>query len=73
MDRAKRERLERAGFKVGSAADFLGLSAEENELIELRLAASHNLKRRRKELGLMIAEEEKSGREEFKAAIVSPD
>ena len=49
MDAAKRARLEAAGFTVGSAADFLSLSAEENAYIELRLALSKGLKRRRAE------------------------
>ena len=47
MNPAKRERLERAGFKIGSVADFLGLTPEENELVELRLALSAALKSRR--------------------------
>lgn len=38
MDEERRKRLEAAGFKVGEAADFLGLSAEESDEVEERLA-----------------------------------
>jgi DNA-binding XRE family transcriptional regulator len=47
MDVTKRARLEAAGFKIGSAAEFLGLSTEESALIEVRLALSAALKERR--------------------------
>jgi transcriptional regulator with XRE-family HTH domain len=51
MDRATRERLERAGFRVGGAEDFLDLSAEERELVELRLRVSHTVRRLRERVG----------------------
>ena len=38
MDKAKRERLEEAGFRVGTVADFLGLTPGEKELVEIRVA-----------------------------------
>lgn len=47
MDAKKRKRLEKAGWRVGSAADFLGLSEEETALMEMRLALSQSLKERR--------------------------
>ena len=47
MDRAKRKRLEAKGWKVGSAAEFLELSAEETRYIELKFALSEHLRRRR--------------------------
>ncbi len=47
MEKRKRERLEAKGWKVGTAAEFLNLSPEESEIIELRLALSKALKRRR--------------------------
>ena len=47
MDAKKRKRLERAGWRVGSAAAFLGLSEEETALVEMRLALSQSLKERR--------------------------
>lgn len=47
MDKAKRKRLEAKGWKVGSAADFLGLTPEEAALIEIKLALARSLRRRR--------------------------
>jgi DNA-binding XRE family transcriptional regulator len=47
MRKDKRARLERAGWKVGSVRDFLGLSAIEEALVELRLTLSRSLKERR--------------------------
>lgn len=38
MDAKKRKRLEAAGFTVGSTADFLGLSPEEEALVAMKLA-----------------------------------
>lgn len=38
MDPSKRERLEAAGWKVGSVDEFLGLSDEESLFVELKLA-----------------------------------
>jgi predicted XRE-type DNA-binding protein len=49
MDERKREALEAAGFRVGDAADFLGLSEEERRLVELRVAVSRAVRRRRTE------------------------
>lgn len=37
MDPEKRKRLEAAGFKFGDAADFLGLSEAERQIVELRV------------------------------------
>lgn len=36
MEAAKRKRLEGAGFKVGSASDFLGLSEAESLYVDLK-------------------------------------
>ena len=47
MDPAKRQRLEAAGWTVGDASDFLGLSPEEAAFIELKLALSKRLKQQR--------------------------
>ena len=55
MDAKKRKQLERAGFAVGAAADFLALSAEEAALVEMRLALSRALRERRTEAGLTQA------------------
>jgi len=34
MDRVKRERLKKAGWKVGSPAEFLKLTPEEQRVVE---------------------------------------
>ena len=47
MDKAKRKRLEAKGWKVGTASEFLRLSPEETRYIELKLALSEHLRRRR--------------------------
>jgi ribosome-binding protein aMBF1 (putative translation factor) len=52
MHTSKRKRLEAAGWRTGSAADFLGLSAEETALVETRLAVSTALRDRRQDAGL---------------------
>jgi len=52
MDARKRKRLEAAGWQVGSATDFLRLSAEEAALVETRLAVSGAIRTRREETGL---------------------
>ena len=43
----KRDKLTSKGWKVGSAAKFLGLSPEEEALIELRLRLAQGLRARR--------------------------
>jgi ribosome-binding protein aMBF1 (putative translation factor) len=45
--KVRRKRLERAGWRVGTARDFLGLSKAEDALVELRLALSRSLRARR--------------------------
>jgi DNA-binding XRE family transcriptional regulator len=52
MDKAKRKRLEAKGWKVGSVAEFLGLTPEEEAIIGLRLALSNAVKRRRQAANL---------------------
>ena len=47
MKATKRKRLEGAGWRVGSAADFLRLSAEEAEYVDLKLALGETLRRAR--------------------------
>ena len=46
-DKTKRERLEARGWKIGTAAEFLELTPEETALIEIKLALSKNLRKRR--------------------------
>jgi len=48
MDTAKRQKLEAAGWKVGSTADFLELTSEESALIEMKLALAKKVKELRK-------------------------
>jgi predicted XRE-type DNA-binding protein len=52
----KRRRLERAGWAVGDADVFLGLSAEERRFIETKLALAAGLRQRREDLGLTQTE-----------------
>jgi DNA-binding XRE family transcriptional regulator len=47
MKREKRKRLEAEGWAVGSAADFLGLTPEEQSYIELKLALGRQLRKKR--------------------------
>lgn len=53
MREARRERLEASGWKVGGAKEFLALSDQETEYIELKLALAESLreKRRQRRLG----------------------
>jgi DNA-binding XRE family transcriptional regulator len=48
MDELKRQRLEAAGWKAGTVNDFLQLSPEESEIVEVKLALSRKLKSLRK-------------------------
>ena len=56
MLKAKRQRLERKGWKVGTAEQFLELSPEESAYIDLKLRFGHILKQRRKALPLTQVE-----------------
>ena len=49
---SKRKRLEAAGWKLGSPRELLGLSAEEEAYIELRLRLAGGLKARRQARGV---------------------
>ncbi|MEI6790366.1 MAG: helix-turn-helix transcriptional regulator [Myxococcaceae bacterium] len=48
MNKEKRERLEKAGFKLGSVQDFLQLTNEETAYIEVKLALAKTLAEQRK-------------------------
>src|SRR5687768_18377520 len=52
MNVTKRKKLEAVGFRFGDAEDFLGLSPEERELVDLRLRLSRMVRilRERKNL-----------------------
>ena len=47
MRKTKQRKLEAAGWRVGSTAEFLDLSAEEAALVETKLALSEALRARR--------------------------
>ncbi len=47
MKKTKKDKLKKAGWRTGSAADFLELTSEEVSFIELKLALAQDLKRRR--------------------------
>lgn len=49
MEKKKRAALESAGFRVGSAEEFLGLTVEERRLVELRVAIAQTIRRLRQE------------------------
>ena len=47
MKKGKRDRLEAAGWKVGSTADFLHLSPDEVAFIEMKLGLAKSIRTRR--------------------------
>lgn len=51
MEKGKRERLASKGWRVGDAAEFLGLSPEEAAFVELKLALAYYLRDLRVERG----------------------
>ena len=55
MNKAKKERLEAAGWKVGSAREFLGLSDEESALIEVKLELGRAVRAERTRRGMTQA------------------
>ncbi len=52
MKADKRARLAKAGWRVGSAAELLGLTDEEADYIELKLALSNSLRKNRQRKSL---------------------
>ena len=56
MDKTKKRRLESAGWRVGDAADFLELSAEEAAFVELKMALALYLRDIRAQHGWTQAE-----------------
>ncbi len=56
MDRAKKLRLERKGWKVGTVTDFLHLTPEEAAYIEVKLALSERVRKRREQKRLTQVE-----------------
>lgn len=56
MHAGKRKKLEAAGYEVGDAADFLGLSPEEEALISMKVNLSKQLVELRKKGGYSQSE-----------------
>jgi predicted XRE-type DNA-binding protein len=56
MRQTKRAALEKAGWKVGSAEDFLDLSDDERKFIEVKLALATALRKRREKKKLTQAD-----------------
>jgi transcriptional regulator with XRE-family HTH domain len=56
MDREKKRALAAAGFRIGDAADFLGLTEAERRYVELRVKLSQAVRRRRE--GLRLTQEQ---------------
>jgi len=56
MDKRKRTKLAAQGWTVGSAGEFLGLSADEAAYVEMKLALGATLREARATQGLSQAE-----------------
>ncbi len=56
MNTKKRAALQKAGWTVGTAADFLGLSPDERAFVEVKLALADALKIRRERKKLTQAQ-----------------
>src|SRR5262245_44835507 len=52
MNTAKRKALEAAGWRFGYAADFLGMTVEERQLLDARVEAALAVRRQRETLKL---------------------
>jgi DNA-binding XRE family transcriptional regulator len=52
MDKAKKQRLEKKGWKVGSVDEFLALTPDESAYIELKWALSKSVRQRREHKNL---------------------
>jgi len=56
VKQSKKVKLENRGWKIGSAEEFLDLSAEEAAYVEMKLALSEKLKQRRQRKKMTQAE-----------------
>jgi predicted XRE-type DNA-binding protein len=52
MDARKRKALEAAGWKIGDASEFLGMSAEERQLLDARVKLAMAIRQQRQTRGL---------------------
>lgn len=55
MEKNKQKKLEAAGWKIGTVDEFLDLDQQEAEYIEIKLALSKNLQKRRRSLKITQA------------------
>ena len=51
MDKRKQNKLESAGWKIGTAEDFLGIKHEETAFIELKIGLAQAIKKQRSGAG----------------------
>ena len=56
MESKKQKRLEAAGWTFGNAEDFLGMSPEEADHLEIKLTLAREVEAQRKKAGLSQAE-----------------
>ena len=56
MESAKKRKLEAAGWQLGDASEFLGLTAAESELVEIKLRLAAAVQQRRTDAGLTQAQ-----------------
>ena len=49
MEHAKQKRLEKSGWRVGSTAEFLGLSGVEEALVDMKLTLGKRLRKTREQ------------------------
>lgn len=56
MEKAKKARLQKAGWSVSKTPDFLGLSPEQLELIDLKISLGEAVRARRVALGMSQVE-----------------
>lgn len=52
MERSKRKRVERVGWRVASTSDFVGLTAAAEALIDMKLALGSRLRKARERSNL---------------------
>jgi transcriptional regulator with XRE-family HTH domain len=56
MDKGKQKALEAGGWRVGTVQEFLGLTDEENTIVELRVALALQIRKLRTALGFTQAQ-----------------
>jgi predicted XRE-type DNA-binding protein len=56
MKKPTKQRLEKAGWRVGSAEEFLGLSPDEATFVDMKLALATELRKKRRQRHLTQAQ-----------------